>query len=72
MARPALERSTHQRLLGDTTTMKVHDLRNEKSSCEIDQIIRAGHAVTFSPDTLTQARSEGYDNGYWCLGNAHR
>jgi hypothetical protein len=39
--------------------MEVRDLRAEKNNCEIDEILRAGHAVGFTPDTLAQARSEG-------------
>jgi hypothetical protein len=27
--------------------MEVHDLDNEKTQCQIDEIIRAGHAVAF-------------------------
>jgi hypothetical protein len=52
--------------------MEVHDLRNENTNCQIDEIIRNGHAVVFSPDTLQQARSEGYDNGHYCLGGSRR
>jgi hypothetical protein len=52
--------------------MEVHDLRNEKVACQIDAIIRAGHAVVFSPDTLDQARREGYDNCAKCLAGSTR
>ena len=61
-----------ERHLGNTNTMEVHDLRNENTNCQIDEIIRNGHAVVFSPDTLQQARSEGYDNGHYCLGGSRR
>jgi len=52
--------------------MEVHDLNNEKSQCQVGEIIRAGHAVTFSPDTHAQAKSEGYDNCAWCIGGSTR
>lgn len=38
----------------------------------IDGIIRAGHAVVFSPDTLAQAHAEGYGNGAYCIGSSNR
>jgi hypothetical protein len=63
------------RYVGNTNTMEVHDLDNEKTGaaqCQIDEIIKAGHAVTFTPDTLEQAHSRGYDNCAYCIGNSHR
>lgn len=50
--------------------MEVHDLDNEKSQCQIDEIIRAGHDRPFT--TLTAAHNAGYDNCAWCLGNSTR
>ena len=61
-----------KRYLGNSNTMEVHDLQNEKSQCQIDEIIAAGHAVGFRPDTLTQAHNEGYDNGAYCIGGSRR
>ena len=52
--------------------MEVHDLENEKPQCQIDEIIRARHAVVFNPDTLEQAHQEGYDNGAYCIGGSTR
>ena len=55
--------------------MEVHDLDKEDtrpSGCQIDEIIRAGHAKAFSPDTLTQAHAEGYDNCAKCIGESRR
>lgn len=54
------------------THLEVHDLQNENRNRQIDEIIRAGNAVTFSPDTLAQAHSEGYDNCSWCLAGSQR
>jgi len=64
-----------KRYCGNTNTKEVHDLDNEdtrESGCQIDEIIAAGHAKTFSPDTLEQARREGYDNCAKCIGVSTR
>lgn len=50
--------------------MEVHDLDNEKSLCQIDEIIRAGHDRPYT--TLAAARAAGYDNCAWCLGSSTR
>lgn len=62
-----------KRFVGNTSKLEVHDLDNEKTDaneCQIDEIIEAGHAITFTPDTLTQAHAEGYDNCDKCIGNS--
>jgi len=51
---------------------EVHNLSNEQKLCQIDEILAAGHAVGFTPDTLSQARSEGYDNCAYCIGGSTR
>jgi fido (protein-threonine AMPylation protein) len=61
-----------KRFVGNTNHKEVHDLDNETVQCQIDEIIQAGHAVTFNPDTLQQAHSQGYDNGKYCLGRSTR
>lgn len=60
------------RYLGNTNKMEVHDLQHEKTQCQIDEILAAGHAVGFTPDTLDQAHAEGYDNGAHCIGGSTR
>lgn len=53
--------------------MEVHDLDNEQTGanrCQIDEIIEAGHQVIFELDTLDQARREGYNNCYYCVGRS--
>ena len=60
------------RYLGNTNKKEVHDLSNEKTKCQIDEILAAGHAVGFRPDSLEQAQSEGYDNGAYCIGGSTR
>ena len=59
-----------ERFLGNRNTIEVHDLENEKSQCQIDEIIAAGHDVPFK--TLQAAKNTGYDNGHWCLGSSRR
>jgi len=73
MATPIRSRPT-ERYLGNSSSdhMEVHDLRNEKPQCQIDEIINAGNAVVFSPDTLEQAHKEHYDNGAYCLEGSQR
>jgi hypothetical protein len=63
-----------ERYLGNKSPSKkeVHDLDNEKTNCQIDEIIRAGNDKPFVPDTLSQAHSEGYDNCAYCLGSSTR
>ena len=56
------------RYCGNTNKKEVHDLDNEKIVCEIDEIIDAGHARIFTPDTLEQANKEGYDDCAYCIG----
>jgi hypothetical protein len=63
------------RFCGNKNKMEVHDLDNEDriaSGCQIDEIILAGHAKAFSPDSLAQAHSEGYDNCAYCIGGSRR
>jgi hypothetical protein len=63
------------RYCGNTKKKEVHDLDNEdtrRSGCQIDEIIDADHAITFNPDSLTQAHSEGYDNCAKCIGDSKR
>ena len=64
-----------KRYVGNTNKKEVHDLDNEQTGaneCQINEIIAAGHARTFSPDTLEQAHKEGYDNGAHCLRGSTR
>lgn len=77
MAQPVYTRPTNKRYLGnsDSDNKEVHDLQNEDTQpngCQIDEIISAGNAVVFSPDTLEQARSEGYDPCAKCLPGSRR
>ncbi len=59
-----------ERYLGNTNTTEVHDLDNEKTLCQIDEIIRAGHDRPFN--SLNDAHNAGYDNCHWCIGGSTR
>lgn len=59
-----------EQYLGNTNKTEVHDLDNEKTNCQIDEIIRAGHDKPFK--TLAAAHTAGYDNCAYCLGNSAR
>jgi len=72
MATPVTTRPSAKQYLGNSSTKEVHDLRSEKTQCQIGEIIRAGHGVTFLPDTLAQAKKEGYDACAWCIGGSTR
>jgi len=61
--------------LGNSNKKEVHNLDREDisdSGCQINEIIRAGHAVTFNPDTLEEAHKRGYDNCAKCLSGSLR
>jgi len=60
------------KFLGDTRKMEVHGLINEKPQCRIDEIIRAGGAVSFDPDTVVQAHKEDYNNCPYCIGGTRK
>ncbi len=72
MSSPVTYRPTNRRYLGNTNKMEVHDLNNEQPQCQINEIIAAGHAVVFAPDSLEQAHREGFDNCAWCIGGSTR
>jgi len=70
MARRRTGHMNGERYLGNTNTTEVHDLDNEKGSCQIDEIIKAGHDKPFA--TLQAAHAAGYDNCAYCLGSSTR
>jgi hypothetical protein len=59
------------RYLGNDSPSKkeVHDTQNKQTNCQLGEIT---HRKTFTPDTLAQAHSEGFDNCAWCLGGSRR
>ena len=61
------------RYCGNLNKKEIHDLDNEDTSasgCQIDEIIRANHAMRF--DSLPIAHGRGYDNCAKCLGGSTR
>ena len=77
MCTPVHTRPADKRFLGNNnpSRMEVHDLENEDTSptaCQIDEIITAGHAVVFDPDTLQQAYTERCDSCAYCIGASTR
>lgn len=69
--RHAMRRRNNKRYLGNTNTGEVHDLDHEKPQCQIDTIIRSGHAVYFV--SLRDAQRQGYKKrcGH-CIENSKR
>jgi hypothetical protein len=56
-----------KRFFGNKDTKVVHDLDNEKPQCRINKIFFDGDAVVFTPDTLVQARREGFYKSHVCI-----
>ncbi|MCP5461898.1 MAG: hypothetical protein H7A34_01800 [bacterium] len=74
MAYPTSTRQGKQ-FLGNKNKKEVHDLKREdknQNGCQVDEFLKAGHGVAFTPDTLQQAHFEGYDNCAKCIGNSKR
>ena len=68
MARRRKKGLDGERYCGNTNTLEVHDLDNENTNCQIDEILEAGHAKPFN--SLTAAHNLGYDDCAYCLGDA--
>jgi hypothetical protein len=50
----------HSRFIGDKRTQLVYDLDTWEDASAIDEIVDAGVALSFGPDTLPEARNRGY------------
>lgn len=72
MARRYTGNMRGERYLANKSPSKreVHDLDNEKSQCQIDEIIKAGNDKPYN--SLSDARKDGYDNCAWCIGSSTR
>lgn len=57
--------------LGNKNTKEVHNLMDEQTNCQIDEI-KSENKKYFEPDTLAQAHLEGYDNCAYCIGLSKR
>ena len=54
-----------ERYCGNVNKYQVHDLDNEQTNCQIDEIIKAGHDKPFT--SLPSAHGAGYSDCDWCL-----
>lgn len=54
---------------GNANTKEVHRVADRTANCQLDEI---KDGVRFSPDTLAEARRNGYDNCHWCIGGSTR
>jgi len=72
MARRRTGNMNGERYLANASPSKreVHDLDQETSNCQIDEIIRAGHDRPYN--TREAAKRDGYDNCAYCIGNSNR
>lgn len=70
MARRYKGKMDGERYLANVRTREVHDLDNEKSQCQIDEIIRAGNEKPY--ESLRAAHNDGFDNCHYCIGNSKR
>lgn len=59
-----------EQYLANANKREVHNLDNEKPSCQIDAIIRAGHDKPYT--SLQAANRDGYDNCAYCIGRSTR
>ena len=61
-----------ERYLANTSPSKreVHDLDNEQTQCQINEIMRAGNDKPYS--SLTDAERDGYDHCAYCLRGSTR
>lgn len=55
------------RYLGNSATRELHDLKNEKGNCQVDEM-RADHCVRFK--SVKEGESFGYDFCAYCFGKA--
>lgn len=61
-----------EQYLANTSPSKkeVHDLDNEKTGCQIDDIIKTKHDKPYT--SLSVANAAGYDNCAHCVGGSKR
>jgi hypothetical protein len=55
-----------ERYCGNVHKNEVHDLDNEQTNCQIDEIIRAGHDKPYT--SLASAYANRMKDCDWCLG----
>ncbi len=61
-----------ERYLANTSRSKleVHDLDNENTNCQINEIIQARNDKPYT--SLQTAHRDGYDNCHYCIGGSGR
>lgn len=62
--------SGEQYLANKSDKKEVHDLDNEKTKCQIDEIIEAKNDKPYTSQTT--ANDDGYDNCAHCIGDSTR
>lgn len=72
MARRNRGHMNGERYLANASASKreVHDLDNEKTNCQIDEIISAGNDRPYN--SRDAANRDGYDNCAYCIGSSTR
>lgn len=72
MARRRTGNMNGERYLANKSPSKkeVHDLDNEKTDCQIDEIIKAGNDKPYN--SQASANADGYDNCAYCIGGSTR
>ncbi|MEM7095632.1 MAG: hypothetical protein AAF567_21705 [Actinomycetota bacterium] len=50
----------HSRFIGDKRTQVVYDLDEYSDEGSIDELMESEQFISFSPDTLAEARNRGY------------
>jgi hypothetical protein len=59
-----------KKYLGNVNTLGEHDTTNEKTNCQLEEILQQ-HRRWY--DSLAEAkRDHAYDNCAWCLGGSTR
>jgi hypothetical protein len=58
MERPS--RFEHFRYVGDKRTQLIYDLDEWEDAAVVEEVVAAGVAIGFGPDTLAEARNRGY------------
>ena len=57
-----------EQYIGNTESRQVHGLENEKTNCQIDEIVQAWNDRPFK--TVGSALAAGYENCAYCLGRS--
>ena len=50
----------HHRYVGDKRTQVVHDIDETTNEEAVNELIASEQYISFSPDTLAEARNRGY------------